>query len=87
MQGGIRPHSITALETLMVEWFGHASRHTENSHKILTMRQGKRSIHEFACDFENACGKLTLCDDSWAQQIFTWGLNHNLIVQVSMAEQ
>ena len=85
-QGGIRPHSVTALETLMVERFGHASRHTENLHKILTMRQGKRSVREFARDFENACGKLTSYDDSWAQQIFTWGLNRDLAVQVSMAE-
>lgn len=67
MRGGVQPGSIPELEALMIERFGHACRHTKNLHKILTMRQGKQSVCEYARNFENACGKLTSYDDSWAQ--------------------
>lgn len=80
MLGGGRPGSILELETLMVERFGHACRHTENLHKILTMRQGKCFVCEFASEFENAYKKLTSYNDNWAQKIFTWGLSRDVAV-------
>ena len=82
---GTRPATVQDLENMMVDRFGHSSRHKENLHKILTMRQGKQSIREFSHAFQNACGKLSTYDDNWAMQIFTWALNHDIALQVSMA--
>ena len=84
--GGVRPNTILGMEALFIDRFGHPSRHIENLYEILTMRQGKQSVHEFAHAFESACGKLSNYDDSWAMQIFTWALQHDIALQVSMAE-
>ena len=83
---GVRPNTVRGMEALFVDRFGHASRHKENLHKILTMRQGKQTVREFAREFENACGKLSNYEDSWAMQIFTWALHRDIALQVSMAE-
>lgn len=83
---GVRPATVRGMEALFVDRFGHASRHKENLHKMLTMRQGKQNVREFAREFENACGKLSSYDDSWAMQIFTWALQRDIALQVSMAE-
>ena len=82
---GAMPASVQDLENMMADRFGHSSRHKENLHKILTMRQGKQSVREFSRAFENACGKLSSYDDNWAMQIFTWALNQEIALQVSMA--
>lgn len=80
LRGGLRLGSILELEALMVERFRHTCRHTENLHKILIMRQGKRSVHEYTRNFENPYGKLLSYDSSWAQQIFMWGLGHDIAI-------
>ena len=74
---GARPASVQDLENIMVDSFGHCSQHKENFQKILTMRQGKQSIREFSYASQNACRKLSTCDDNWAMQIFTWALNQD----------
>lgn len=50
--GDVRPSTISDLETIMMDRFGNASRHIENLHKILTMRQNKQTVREFARDLK-----------------------------------
>lgn len=80
LRSGVQPRSVMELEAPMIDGFGYVCRHTENLQKILTIRQGKRSVCKYAHDFENAYRKLSTYDDSWAQQIFVWGLGRDLAI-------
>ena len=80
---GRSPRDWVTLSATLVEGFGSRLREKQALTNIMSMRQNRRSVQDYAPEFENCIGRLSSYDKATLLQIFIWGLEKDLPEKVS----
>ena len=68
---GRYPRDWATMAAALVERFGSRLRDKHALATLMVMRQNRRSVREFAADFENCVGRLTSSDEDTLLQCFS----------------
>ena len=82
---GRYPCDWATLSTALIARFGSRLREKQALANIMAMRQNRRSVRDYAAEFENCVGKLLSYDEGMLLQLFIWGLEEDLAEKVSTA--
>ena len=84
VNGGRYPPDWPTMAGAMIVRFGSNMRAQMAQAHLMFIKQGKRSVREYAADFESNMGRLESYDEGMLLNMFIWGLQPQLAQAVSM---